>query len=195
MARVATWLVSWAFVFSPALVMAQSIDQSERTFVATQATRPITLDGTLDEPDWAVAPVARGFIQSDPEEGRPATFDTEVRMLYDEVAVYFGAVALDRDPARVIVTDLKKDYAVEASDAFGVVLDTFHDGRNGYQFATNPSGAKYDAQVTNEGREINADWDAIWDVKTSRTANGWVVEMRIPLRTLRFASADRRRGA
>jgi hypothetical protein len=111
-------------------------------------------------------------------------------MLYDAEAVYFGVVAFDPNPSQVIVTDLKKDYAVDASDAFAVILDTFHDGRNGYEFATNPSGAKYDAQVTNEGREINANWDAIWDVKTRTNANAWVVEMRIPFRTLRFASAD-----
>ena len=169
---------------------AQNADQPGRTLAATRASTPITLDGALDEPDWAAAPVARGFIQADPREGQPATFDTEVRMLYDDDAVYVGAVALDPDPSRVIVTDLKKDYAVDASDAFAVILDTFHDGRNGYEFATNPSGAKYDAQVTNEGRDINANWDAIWDVKTRMDGRGWVAEIRIPFRTLRFASAD-----
>ena len=169
---------------------AQTSDQASPTFTATRASGTITLDGALDESEWATAPVARGFVQSDPAEGQPATFDTEVRMLYSDEAIYFGVVAFDGEPARVIVTDLKKDYVVDASDAFAVILDTFHDGRNGYEFATNPSGAKYDAQVTNEGREINADWDAVWEVKTRRTASGWVAEMRIPFRTLRFASAD-----
>jgi hypothetical protein len=111
-------------------------------------------------------------------------------MLYDDDAVYFGVVATDPEPAKIIVTDLKKDYAVDASDAFAVLLDTFHDGRNGYEFATNPSGAKWDAQVTNEGREINANWDGIWDVRTRMTAAGWIAEIRIPFRALKFANAD-----
>jgi hypothetical protein len=185
--------LSCALLLVSSSSIAQTPEQSQRALAAIRASGPIVLDGTLDEPDWASAPVARGFIQSDPREGQPATFDTEVRMLYDAEAVYFGAVALDPDPSRVIVTDLKKDFAVDASDAFAVILDTFHDGRNGYEFATNPSGAKYDAQVTNEGREINANWDAIWAVKTRMTATGWVAEIRIPFRTLRFASADPQR--
>ena len=160
------------------------------TMTAVQARGHITIDGALDEPDWSAAPVARGFIQSEPHEGQSATFDTEVRMIYDDDAVYVGVVAIDPDPSKIIVTDLKKDYAVDASDAFAVILDTFHDGRNGYEFATNPSGAKYDAQITNEGREINANWDGIWDVKTRVTERGWVAEIWIPFRTLRFASAD-----
>ena len=144
----------------------------------------------LDDPAWVAAPVARGFVQSDPREGQPATFDTQVRMIYDDDGIYVGVDAADPEPSKIIVTDLKKDYAVDASDAFAVLLDTFHDGRNGYEFATNPSGAKWDAQVTNEGREINANWDAIWDVRTRVGPNGWVAEIWIPFRTLRFADAD-----
>lgn len=181
--------IALALLIDASSSIAQTAEQPP-TFTATRTTGAITLDGALDEPEWTASPVARGFVQSDPAEGRPATFDTDVRMLYDDEAVYFGVVAFDDDPSRVIVTDLKKDYVVDASDAFGVVLDTFHDGRNGYVFVTNPSGAKYDAQITNEGREINADWDAVWEVKTRRTATGWVAELRIPFRTLRFASAD-----
>lgn len=177
------------FLISTPLI-AHAQDARPRSLVASRASGHIALDGTLDEPDWSVAPVARGFIQSEPREGQPATFDTEVRIAYDTDAVYFGVVLLDPEPAKIIVTDLRKDYAVDASDAFAVILDTFHDGRNGYEFATNPSGAKWDAQVTNEGREINANWDAIWDVRTRITETGWVAEIRIPFRTLKFANAD-----
>ena len=67
-----------------------------------------------------------------------------------------------------------------------------HDRRNGYQFATNPAGAKWDAQMANEGRENNANWDGIWEVRTRITEIGWYAEIRIPFRTLKF---DRRRSA
>ena len=127
------------------------------------------LDGSLDESAWSEAPVAHGFIQNDPHEGSPATFDTDVRVIYTVDALYVGVFAHDDDTSRLVVNDLKKDYDKEASDGFRVILDTFHDGRNGYEFFTNPSGAKWDAQVAGEGRDINTNWDAIWDVKTRIT--------------------------
>ena len=88
------------------------------------------------------------------------------------------------------MTDLKKDYAVDGSDAFVIVLDTFHDGRNGYQFATNPAGAKWDAQLANEGRDFNVNWDGIWAVETRIAETGWVAEIVVPFRTLKFADGD-----
>jgi hypothetical protein len=153
-------------------------------------TRTIVLDGALDEPAWSEAPIATGFIQNDPREGSSATFDTEVKVLYTEDALYFGVFARDSEPSKIIVSDLKKDYDTGASDGFRIVLDTFHDGRNGYQFATNPGGAKWDAQMANEGRDNNANWDGIWDVKTRITETGWVAEIWIPFRTLKFSDDE-----
>ena len=162
----------------------------ERRLEAVRATGPITLDGALDEPSWASAPLATHFIQNDPREGEPATYDTEVRVLYDDAAMYFGVFARDEEPGRLTVNDLKKDFNTNNSDGFRLVLDTFHDARNGYTFATNPAGAKYDAQMVNEGRERNADWDGIWDVATQVTETGWYAEIRIPFRTLKFESQE-----
>ena len=150
----------------------------------------ITLNGELNEPSWSEAPMAHHFIQNDPREGMPATFDTEVRVLYDDEALYFGVFAKDDQPSRIIANDLKKDFDTDQSDGFRIILDTFHDQRNGYQFATNPAGAKWDAQMINEGRENNANWDGIWDVATRVTETGWYAEIRIPFRTLRFSAAD-----
>src|SRR5687767_15976522 len=95
----------------------QASSSEERTTAATPATSPITVDGRLDEAAWQVAPVATAFIQNEPQEGQPATFDTQVRVVYDEEAIYFGVVAADPEPARIIVKDLKKDYAVDGNDA------------------------------------------------------------------------------
>ena len=125
----------------------------ERRLVAVRASGTIVLDGMLDEPAWSNAPFASHFVQNDPREGEPATFDTEVRLLYDDDALYFGVFAKDDEPGRLIVNDLKKDFNTGNSDGFRIILDTFHDERNGYQFATNPAGAKWDSQMSNEGRE------------------------------------------
>jgi hypothetical protein len=162
----------------------------DRKVQAARATGEIRLDGVLDESAWAEAPMANHFIQNEPREGAPATYDTEVRVLYDDEAIYFGVFAHDDQPGRITVNDIKKDFNTGTSDGFRVILDTFHDERNGYQFATNPAGAKWDAQMANEGRENNVSWDGIWDVATRVTETGWYAEIRIPFRTLKFTTAD-----
>src|SRR6266850_1015901 len=162
----------------------------EKRLTAARATGSIRLDGDLNESAWQDAPVANGFIQNDPREGTPATYDTEVRVLYSDDALYFGVWAKDDEPSKIIVSDLKKDYSTAGSDGFRIVLDTFHDGRNAYQFATNPAGAKWDSQMANEGRDNNANWDGIWDVKTRISETGWSAEIWIPFRTLKFGDAD-----
>ncbi len=159
----------------------------ERPVVAAErSVEPIRVDGVLDEPAWGRAKVASGFVQSEPQEGEPATEATEVRVLYDERTLYIGAYLKDRDPAHLIVNDIKKDFKEEDQDDFEVLLDTFDDRTNGYVFITNAEGAKADRQVANEGREINTSWDAVWSVRTRIVEDGWIAELAIPLRSLRF---------
>ncbi len=158
----------------------------DRRLPATRAQGPITLDGRLDEASWAGAPLAKDFVQNDPREGAPATYDTEVRLLYDDRALYIGVFARDPEPGLIMVNELRKDFNTGSADGFQVVIDTFHDERNGYQFAINPMGAKWDAQMSNEGRDNNANWDGIWDVGTLIGDDGWYAEIEIPFKTLKF---------
>ena len=164
--------------------------RGDRRLQAVRTAAPITLDGALDEAAWRDAPVATGFLQSEPNEGEPASEQTEVRVLYDDANLYIGMFAHDSSPGDIIVSELKKDFDPGANDAFEVILDTFHDERNGYRFATNALGAKWDAQMVNEGRDINSNWDGIWSVQTRIVKTGWYAEIMIPFRTLRFAGAD-----
>ena len=193
-----------AVVLSGARLPAQSLSRAAelapsplspagaRVLDAREARGAIVLDGRLDEPEWIAAPVAADFVQSEPHAGEPASERTDVRVLYDATRLYIGAYLHDRTPSDIVVNDIRKDFDSEQQDDFEVILDTFHDRRNGYVFITNLAGARGDRQVANEGREINASWDGIWAVKTSRVADGWVIEMAIPFRTLRFdfARAD-----
>jgi hypothetical protein len=164
-----------------------STSRFDRRLPATRASGPITLDGRLDDAAWEGAPVARDFIQNDPREGQPATYDTEVRMVYDDTALYIGVFAKDDEPDGIIINELRKDFNTGSGDSFQVVIDTFKDERNGYQFAINPAGAKWDAQMANEGRENNSNWDGVWDVSTRIGEDGWYAEIRIPFRTLKFS--------
>ncbi len=142
------------------------------------------VDGVLDDPVWASAEPVGNFVQAEPDEGRPATQPTVVRLAFDAGYLYVAAYCYG-DPDQLAVTDIRKDFSRETQDGFEVIFDTFGDRRNGYVFATNPAGARADEQVTNEGRDVNTSWDAPWTVRTQRVPDGWTVEMAIPLRSLR----------
>jgi hypothetical protein len=154
----------------------------------------IRLDGVLDEPTWREAEVATGFRQREPDEGAAATERTEVRVLYDGETLYIGVRAFDSEPERIIGRQLQRDArlglarfrSAGGDDAVEVILDTFHDGRNAYYFATNPRGAQTDGLITDESENPDLNWDAVWNVRTRVTAEGWTAELAIPLRTLRY---------
>ena len=145
------------------------IDLARRTrqLEAVNISDPVTIDGDLGESAWNGAPLASNFIRTEPTEGSPATEDTEVRILYDGQNIYFGVLARDSRADRLVIRDLKKDFSAADGDVFELILDTFHDQRNGYIFSTNAAGAKRDARMINEGREQNANWDGVWYVETS----------------------------
>lgn len=148
-------------------------------------TAPV-IDGRLDEPVWQTAAKLAGFQQIDPHEGAPASEPTEVFLGYDEDSLYIGARCYDSEPDKLVATVLTRDADIGYDDTLQVILDTFHDGRNGFLFATNPAGIQFDALVRSEGEQINLDWDGIWKVRTSQDSGGWLVEMSIPWRSLRF---------
>ncbi len=163
---------------------------------------PIRLDGRLDEPAWARAPVASGFRQREPREGAPASETTEVRVLYDERALYIGVLARDRSPERVVARTRGRDrlmdpgfrsLSFQEDDGVAILLDPFHDHRNAVVFAVNPLGAKFDALITDEGREVNEDWRGVWRAAATRTHEGWSAELEIPFRSLRYPSAGEAR--
>jgi hypothetical protein len=153
---------------------------------ALETTEPVVIDGTLDDAVWHRAPRVGGFVQSEPQEGEPATEITDVQLAFDSRNLYIAAYCHDRDPSGIVVNDIREDFLTGDQDSFEVVLDTFADRRNGFVFMTNPQGARADQQMANEGREINASWDAVWFVKTSLPGDGWIVEMAIPFTSLRF---------
>ena len=202
LSRTAVFAAATAFLTMPLLAQVAHVDgdplraepaagaTNARILVAQVAPGRIVVDGRLDEAAWLTAPVASGFTQSEPHEGEPATERTEVRVLYDADRLYIGAYLYDREPDKIVVNDIRKDFDPDQQDDFEVLLDTFHDRRNGYEFITNAAGARADRQVANEGREINTSWDGVWTVKSRRVSDGWVVEMAIPFRTLRFDFAQ-----
>ena len=169
------------------------ISEEDRLEVTASAATPAPkIDGVLDDAVWGQTTPVTGFIQSEPDEGQTATQRTEVRVAYDASFIYIAAYCYDDEPERIVVADIRRDFRIDNQDTFEVIFDTFTDRRNGYVFGTNPAGARSDQQVTNEGREINPSWDAPWNVQTQRVADGWTLEMAIPLASIRSAKGDDR---
>ncbi len=155
----------------------------------------LRLDGLLTEAFWQQAPTIRDLRQQEPEEGAPATENTEVRIAVDGENIYVAVMAFDREPDRVVSRILGRDRVMEndhdglqfaGDDAVAILFDTFHDSRNAFVFATNPNGAEFEALITDEGSEVNVDWRAVWQVGATRNAQGWSAEFAIPARTLRY---------
>lgn len=178
-------LAAGALIFCGVPLCAQGPRASHRVDAAL-ISDAIHIDGVLNELAWAKATPATGFVQSEPHSGEPSSEATEVRVLFDNKVLYVGAYMHDRDGQHLIVNDIRKDFKEDDQDTFELMLDTFHDRTNGYVFIVNAAGARTDKQIANEGRETNASWDGVWSVKTSRVADGWIVEMAIPFSTLRY---------
>ena len=173
------------------------------------------IDGdVLGDPAYRDAVPATGFVQSRPFEGQPASERTEVRIVHTDDTLYFGIVCYTADPATIIAADSRRDSDLTETDSFQIILDTYHDGLNGFVFGTNPAGVEYDGQVTNEGQGtgrfggggsgrpsnsmqqrgsgggLNINWDGAWQVSTRVSDVGWSAEIAIPFRTLRYPTAD-----
>lgn len=150
------------------------------------------IDGSLDDAAWQNAPVAFDFVTNNPVFGKPATLKTTVRVVYDDNAVYIGACLYD-DPAEVKRQYTPRDNLQRANvDYFSVFLDTYKDRQNAFQFLVTARNVQTDARVSpnytgNEGMYGDASWDAVWESKVGFQPDGWVVEMRIPLFSIRFS--------
>ena len=152
---------------------------------ALRVTAPIRVDGSLAEPEWAQAEVITDLIQQEPRVGQPVTERTEIRVLLDDSALYFGVVCFDADPRGPTARELRRDNPFVEDDRFEIVLDTFHDHRNAFHFVINPIATQYDALITDEGQDINVEWDERWWSETTMTATGWTTEIKIPFTILR----------
>jgi Domain of unknown function (DUF5916)/Carbohydrate family 9 binding domain-like len=157
-----------------------------KIITAVRITDSITLDGRLDEPAWQRATPAGDFIQRVPTNGMPSGERTEIRVLYDGKNLYFGVECYDSQPSRIVVKELKRDFDLNGTDVIQIVIDSLHDGLGGYSLSVNPAGARRDNHLGLNGGGV--DWDAVWDVGTRRTEEGWIAEYQVPFKSLRFSN-------
>ena len=168
------------------LAWAQEAPAARRSVPATRLapTERIVLDGRLDEEVWGRAVPAADFIQVDPQNGRPATEPTEVRIAFDGESLYLGVTCFDSEPDRWLGYERRRDQFLSSDDRFMWTIDTYLDARSGYFFEMNPSGLMADSLFGVNGD--NRAWDGIWNARVRRSEIGWTIEIEIPFRTLNF---------
>ncbi len=172
----------------PARIAVEAAPRPAAAALRTDA--PPTVDGRLDDPVWREARPLSGFVQSRPNTGAPATENTVVYFVYDDRALYIGAICHDSEPDRYFISSLKQDFNSGSSDVFGVALDTYLDRRNGFMFLVNPGGALKDVQLFDDSRSENQAWEGPIRVETTSDDEGWTVEIEIPFSTLRFNPSE-----
>ena len=154
-----------------------------------RTVRAHVVQGAMSEADWQRAELLESFIQREPSEGLPATYQTEARIVTDASALHVIVHAADPDPGKIVGYLTRRDED-SPSDWIHLFIDSYHDRRTGYQFAVNAAGVKRDAYWFND--ENNDDsWDAVWDVDVRRTPTGWSAEFHIPYSQLRFSAGTK----
>lgn len=167
---------------------------------AVRISEPLRIDGMLDETVWQNAPAATDFIQNEPYNGKPAGQKSEVRFLYDDDALYVGAILYDSAPDSIFMELSKRDAGEVNADHFAVNINPYNDGLNSFSFMVSASGVqtdiKYSPSNIQSGREawhprgMDKNWDAVWHSKVRITDTGWVVEMKIPYSAIRFPKQE-----
>ncbi|MFB6306522.1 MAG: DUF5916 domain-containing protein, partial [Flavobacteriales bacterium] len=157
----------------------------------------IKVNGKLDEETWKKANTANRFYQNFPADTSYAEIKTEVKMSYDKNNLYLAAICHDTTKGDNVIQSLKRDFDMNKSDAFILLLGPFRDKTNGFAFYVNPKGARGEAMIQRGGgfRGTNDAWDNKWFSAVNKLNDKWIVEMRIPFNTLRYKKGQKKWSA
>ena len=158
--------------------------QEKKRVEAFRTAQEIKIDGELTEPDWKLAPPAKDFIQVEPYFGRSASQPTVVKLMYDNTALYIGAMLYDSAPDSILREFSVRD-DMQNTDVFGIYIDPFNDAITAFGFGVTAAGVQID--IKQVGTNEDKSWDAVWKSDISITDSGWIVEMAIPYSALRFS--------
>ncbi|MFI5252020.1 MAG: DUF5916 domain-containing protein [Bacteroidota bacterium] len=165
------------------------VNPTPKSAHATRLTHAISIDGMLNESDWKNAETFSDFRQFDPVEGVDPTEKTDVKLLYDDNALYVGIICHDSDPTGIVKQLTRRDRTVQ-SDRMSVMIDSYHDHQTAFLFSGSVSDVQSDGVLSNDGRVYDIQWDAVWEFHSTITDSGWTGEFRIPFSALRFSTSD-----
>lgn len=186
------FLIFFALLFLPANILAKRPASAAKNksmlyeINLQQRQQAPVLDGVFSPNEWRNAAVITNFTQKEPNEGLPSSEPTVVFVTYDSDNIYFGIRCYDREPGKIVANEMRRDYDLSNNDYVEIIIDTYHDLRNAFYFATNSLGARLDCEIKSEGEHLNWEWDGIWESHARRDRYGWTAEVAIPFKTLRF---------
>lgn len=185
MYKVTILLIATLFISKD--IKAQEINKKRKKINATRIDSPPKIDGILDESIWLNVPIAKDFVMMRPNNGEkePNTHKTEVKLVYDDEAIYVSAIMYAPDTS-IIPAEFNNRDRIGNSDFFMLMINPNDDGQNPTMFIVTASGVQVDSKVSTGNEDYN--WNAVWRSAIKINADNWSVEMKIPYRALRFAN-------
>ncbi len=161
--------------------------KNRKKVTTTRITKAPKIDGLLNDSSWKNAEILTDFITFRPDNGKPvsAEYQTTVKVIYDDNAVYISAEMSDPDPENIPQEFAVRDNFSQA-DFFLVTINPNDDGQNPFEFIVQVTGNQADAKISNGNEDFN--WSAVWESAAKITDKGWNVEIKLPYRAIRFAN-------
>lgn len=166
----------------------QKIEKRSYTTNSIGTAEAPKIDGVIDETSWDLVEWTSDYVQNQPDNGKPPTEQTKMKIVYDDKNLYVAFVCLDKDPDGIVKRLSRRDGF--EGDWVEFNIDSYNDDRTGFSFTINAAGVKGDEFISNNGNNWDGSWNPIWYVKTQTNAEGWTAEMRIPLSQLRFGNEE-----
>ena len=180
-----------AVLFSGA-VFSQST--SPRQLEAKRTVQPVKIDGLLNDPAWKDAALMSDLVEFRPTMGKKESYEnrTEMWLMYDDAGIYFGGYCHER--ARdSIASELVGRDGFGTNDYVGLILDTYNDKLNGFEYFVTPLNEQWDSKmneaITN-GNSEDFTWNAVWESGAVIHNDGWSFEIFIPYSAIRFGKKD-----
>ncbi len=159
---------------------------SQKAVESFLVATPPKIDGFVIEDAWQVADSAVNFIQMEPTKSAKSSEKTVVYITYDTEKVYFGVKCYTRDPSQIVGKVQTRDLLSKDDDLVVILLDTYRDKRSAFGFFVNPLGVQIDMRVADDGRNLDLNWDAVWESAAVKTPEGWSAEFAIPFQSITY---------
>jgi len=162
-----------------------NIVHAQKQLTAYRTPAPLIIDGDIDSILFHLPDSAHNFIQMEPNPGQPTTVNTTAFVLFDEHFLYFAAFCY-QDPSSIVAKIVNRDNLSDDDDVITIILDTYDDQRTGFGFSVNPLGTLTDFRIGDDGRNLDLNWDEVWEASTTTYDWGWYAELAIPLASLNY---------
>ena len=150
--------------------------------------KPPIIDGLLDDAVWNIVDWTGDYIENQPDENTPPSYQTKFKIVYDSKNLYIGVRCYDDEPDKIVRRLSRRDGF--DGDWVEFNIDSYHDKRTAFSFTVTAAGVKGDEFVSNNGNNWDGSWNPIWYTKTNIDGEGWTAELRIPLSQLKFGGSD-----